>query len=366
MRMLHHCGLPASDIDFIHCGGRVMNEVIERAPFRMTQFTGSSDVAEKLAALTRGKIRVEDAGFDWKILGPDVDDVEYVSWQCDQDAYAATGQKCSAQSILFAHKNWMDAGLVEKLRSYASRRSLSNLTIGAVLTESTERILSHTQRLLKIPGSKLLFGGAELPEHTIPQPYGAVPPTAVYVPLEQILASDDNFEAATTEIFGPFQARRETRERRAAPASAAPAALAPAPGRARMRTHAQAGTRPLPPHSPPPRPPPQVITSFSDGSEDKVIAACERMEHHLTAAVVSNDAAFRTKLLANTVNGTTYAGRRARTTGAPQNHWFGPCGDPRGAGIGTIEAIKLVWSCHREIIIDELPTPEGWTPPEAS
>ena len=27
MRMLHHCGLPASDIDFIHCGGRVMNEV---------------------------------------------------------------------------------------------------------------------------------------------------------------------------------------------------------------------------------------------------------------------------------------------------------------------------------------------------
>jgi 1-pyrroline-5-carboxylate dehydrogenase len=30
---------------------------------------------------------------------------------------------------------------------------------------------------------------------------------------------------------------------------------------------------------------------------------------------------------------------RARTTGAPQNHWFGPCGDPRAAGIGTPEAI---------------------------
>lgn len=26
--------------------------------------------------------------------------------------------------------------------------------------------------------------------------------------------------------------------------------------------------------------------------------------------------------------------------GAPQNHWFGPAGDPRGAGIGTPEVGK--------------------------
>lgn len=63
------------------------------------------------------------------------------------------------------------------------------------------------------------------------------------------------------------------------------------------------------------------------------------------------------QVLGNTVNGTTYVGRRARTTGAPQNHWFGPAGDPRGAGIGTPEAIRLVWSCHREIIHDFGPTP---------
>lgn len=40
-----------------------------------------------------------------------------------------------------------------------------------------------------------------------------------------------------------------------------------------------------------------------------------------------------------------------------QNHWFGPAGDPRGAGIGTPEAIKLVWSCHREVIQDWGPVP---------
>ncbi len=58
----------------------------------------------------RVQIFVEDAGFDWKILGPDVGDTDYVAWQCDQDAYACSGQKCSAQSILFMHKNWADAG----------------------------------------------------------------------------------------------------------------------------------------------------------------------------------------------------------------------------------------------------------------
>lgn len=52
-----------------------------------------------------------------------------------------------------------------------------------------------------------------------------------------------------------------------------------------------------------------------------VLEALERMENHLTAAVVSNDVLFRQHVLAHTVNGTTYCGLRARTTGAPQNHW---------------------------------------------
>ena len=71
-------------------------------------------------------------------------------------------------------------------------------------------------------------------------------------------------------------------------------------------------------------------------------------------------------MLGATVNGTTYCGMRARTTGAPQNHWFGPCGDPRGAGIGTPEAIRLTWSGHREIIFDQGALASDWsTPPVA-
>jgi hypothetical protein len=135
-------------------------------------------VAEKLARDLHGRIKIEDAGFDWKVLGPDVSkaDLDYVAWTCDQvragpdggggggpppprpagkeekegwrsgcgssrrpscvipdvftplrrspptaalllppvytlqDAYACSGQKCSAQSVLFAHKNWVKAG----------------------------------------------------------------------------------------------------------------------------------------------------------------------------------------------------------------------------------------------------------------
>lgn len=36
-------------------------------------------------------------------MGPDVRDIDCVAWIADQDAYAAGGQKCSAQSVLFAH-----------------------------------------------------------------------------------------------------------------------------------------------------------------------------------------------------------------------------------------------------------------------
>uniref|UniRef100_A0A0E0A230 Aldehyde dehydrogenase domain-containing protein n=1 Tax=Oryza glumipatula TaxID=40148 RepID=A0A0E0A230_9ORYZ len=276
LRLLHACGMPAEDVDFINSDGITMNKLLLEANPKMTLFTGSSRIAEKLAADLKGKIKLEDAGFDWKILGPDVQEVDYIAWVCDQDAYACSGQKCSAQSILFMHKNWSSSGLLDKMKSLSERRKLEDLTIGPVLTVTTSSMIEHMKNLLKIPGSKVLFGGEPLENHSIPEIYGAFKPTAVFVPLSEILKSG-NFELVTREIFGPFQ-----------------------------------------------------------------------------------------EVLGRSVNGTTYAGIRARTTGAPQNHWFGPAGDPRGAGIGTPEAIKLVWSCHREIIYDIGPLPKNWALPSAT
>jgi len=310
LRLLHHCGMDMTDVDFLNCRGPVAQELVVQTPVRMTQFTGSSRVGELLAEATRGKIKLEDAGFDWKVLGPDAEGViDYVAWQCDQDAYALSGQKCSAQSILFVHENYERAGLLDKIRENASKRSLQNLSIGPVLTHTTQEILNKTQELANIPNARILFGGKELENHTIPPCYGAVEPTAVLVPLEEMM-KPKYYSMCTTELFAPFQ----------------------------------------------------VVTTYNDNTLSLVLEALENMSHHLTAAVVSNDTAFTNQVLAHTVNGTTYAGHRARTTGAPQNHWFGPAGDPRGAGIGTPEAIQMVWSCHREIIHDTI-IPSSWTQP---
>ncbi|POM75016.1 Aldehyde dehydrogenase, partial [Phytophthora palmivora] len=313
LRLLHECGMPLTDVDFINSDGAVMNDLLLQIKPRNTLFTGSQAVAEKLAKDLSGRIKLEDAGFDWKVLGPDVRDFDYVAWTSDQDAYACSGQKCSAQSVLFMHKNWAKAGLEKKLVELASRRKLSDLTIGPVLTVTTKRMLDHAAALLKIPGARVAFGAEELENHTIPERYGAVKPTAIFVPLKEFV-KPENFELVTTEIFGPFQ----------------------------------------------------ILTEYDDNELPHVLDALERMEAHLTAAVVSNDQHFTNEVLSATVNGTTYSGIRARTTGAPQNHWFGPAGDPCAGGIGTPEAIKLVWSCHREIINDIGPVPANWTIPEAT
>lgn len=310
--LLHHCGMPKEDVDMLNCQGPVAEKLITTAPIRLTQFTGSSHVAELLSVRTAGKVKIEDAGFDWKIFGPDVSDVDYVAYQCDQDAYATQGQKCSAQSIMFIHENWEKTELLDKIKANAAKRTLDDLTIGPVLTHTTQDIMNHINKLLEVPGAQLLFGGIELSNHNIPGCYGAVEPTAVYVPLKEML-KDEYYATCTTELFAPFQ----------------------------------------------------VVTTYGADEVDLVLEACERMSHHLTAAVVSNDVIFTNKVLANTVNGTTYAGIRARTTGAPQNHWFGPAGDTRGAGIGTAESIKLVWSCHREIVHDRI-VPDTWTQPKTT
>ncbi len=315
VRLLIHCGLSPNDLDFIHCGGRTMGRLIEESKdtIRLVQFTGSSHVAEATSVAVNGCVRIEDAGFDWKVIGPDYNEawLDYIAWQSDEDAYNAAGQKCSAQSILFVHDNWANA-LLPKLEPLAARRKLDDLTVGPVLTWNNDQIQAHIDAALAVPGAELMFGGRPLEGHSIPECYGAYQPTAVKVPLDALRG--EHFDLLTAELFGPFQ----------------------------------------------------IVTTWGDDDLPDVLAILERMSHHLTAAVISADPVFLNKVLGATVNGTTYCGMRARTTGAPQNHWFGPAGDPRGAGIGTPEAIHVTWSCHREIITDQAALPKDWaTPPSA-
>jgi len=100
VRMLHYCGLPKEDLDFLHGDGPVMEAILKKGNANMTLFTGSSRIGEHLMKRLDGKVRLEDGGYDWKILGPDVpktqQEIDYVAWQVEHDAYGHTGQKCSA------------------------------------------------------------------------------------------------------------------------------------------------------------------------------------------------------------------------------------------------------------------------------
>ncbi|MBI2046057.1 MAG: aldehyde dehydrogenase family protein [Parcubacteria group bacterium] len=313
IRMLLSCGMPKNDVALIHCGGAVMEEIIRQAEPSMTQFTGSSEVAQKLIALTNGKIKIEDSGFNWKILGSDCPYYEqrlldYVAWQCDQDAYAASGQKCSAQSLLFVHSNWKEAGIIEKIAKYAMQRNLENLTIGPLLSVGTKDILLHIEALSHIPGFDLLFGGEPLGGHTIPEQYGAMEPTAVSLSLKAFLEKK-SFSIATKEIFGPFQ----------------------------------------------------IIVDYKESELSTVLEIVGNIQHKLTAAVVSDDISFINQIVGATANGTTYAGLRARTTGAPEWHGFHPAG-VLAANIGTIEAVREVWSYGRTVVFDNGSVPNGWEP----
>ena len=125
--------------------------------------------------------------------------------------------------------------------------------------------------LLEIPGATIAFGGTLLPskEHSIPSCYGSWNPTAINIPIKQLLKKK-YFTLCTTEIFGGFQ----------------------------------------------------IIVDYKDEELPLVLEALERVDAHLTAAVVSNDVLFQNKVLSHTVNGTTYCGMRARTTGGQNSYTF--------------------------------------------
>ena len=139
IKIMHENGLPKEDLDFIHCNGEVMQQLLIDSKPRLTQFTGSSKVAEQLSKELNGKIRIEGGGFDWKIIGDKKDiDAQTVYNICTKDAYSFSGQKCSAQSLLFIHNSWDLKEFKNNLKEQAFEE-----TMGPVITLESNDIINH-------------------------------------------------------------------------------------------------------------------------------------------------------------------------------------------------------------------------------
>jgi 1-pyrroline-5-carboxylate dehydrogenase len=165
---------------------------------------------------------------------------------------------------MFMHRNWRKTNVLDTMAAQASKRSLDNLSIGPVFTWTTKAIQDHVDRVLAINGAELLFGGAPLENHSIPEIYGAYKPTAIKVPLKHF-KNKKSYKLLTSELFGPFT----------------------------------------------------LVIEYGNNDIPYLLELLEGMPNHLTAGVVSNDQHFVQDVLGKTINGTTYEGMRARTTGAP-------------------------------------------------
>lgn len=109
--------------------------------------------------------------------------------QCDQDTYAAGGQKCSKESVLLLHSNLKETNFLTSLQELASKRNVENGTIVPLLSITNEEIKTHIKNILeKVPGSRVLFGGeAVKSKFEVPEKYGLFQPTAVFIPIDQLL-----------------------------------------------------------------------------------------------------------------------------------------------------------------------------------
>ncbi|PWA62074.1 pyrroline-5-carboxylate dehydrogenase [Artemisia annua] len=164
--------MPLEDVDFINSDGPTMNKLLLEANPQMTHFTGSSRISDKLAYDLKGQIKLEDAGFDWKILDLTFKRfnifyilgyklVDYVAWVCDQDAYACSGKKMLSRVIVI-HALELGQNLThESTNELAGRKKLDNLTIGPVLILSDEdvntRFSSASSRAADISNESVFY-----------------------------------------------------------------------------------------------------------------------------------------------------------------------------------------------------------------
>jgi 1-pyrroline-5-carboxylate dehydrogenase len=256
-------------------------------------------VAEILTKQMKGKVRLEDAGFNWNIVDENIRDLEDIVTQVDKDAFSMSGQKCSALRLLLVDEKLLEKGILEKLAKKAGARRVGDWGVVPLLSITSNQMAERIEALLKVKSSsQVLEGKPQKDFPDMPEKYGLFSPAIVRIPVETLFNRDGQ-KLVFQEVFGPLL----------------------------------------------------IVATYRKDQLDELLDSLEQIGHYLTAAVSSQDPQFVNYVLARTINGTTYAGR-GRTTGAPPNHFFGPGNDPRGGALGTPKSAVDQWTCHREIILD--------------
>lgn len=232
--------MPTDDLDFLNGRGSVINQVLIKGMPRSTLFTGSKRVADKLSSDLKGKVQ--------NLLNLKFERIKHahlIVVRCIWKMLALTGRFLDQMwltchtlpgCVIRMHMLTLDRNAVPS-RSYLSMKTGTRLdwkkssdkehlegnwmtSLSALFSpgqqppccitlnncspfQATQFIsLTHLSSILT--GARLAFGGKELTNHSIPDCYGALEPTAVFVPLNALL-SEQHFHLVTTEVFGPVQ-----------------------------------------------------------------------------------------------------------------------------------------------------------------
>lgn len=313
------CGMPPEFVCMVQGLGREVGApLVGDRRIRMGLFTGSSHTFESMMdAGSRGWLG-ETSGVNWKLFGPYtgiVGDVDLQGNLTEGDAFSRSGQKCSALRLMFVHRTWVEAGLIEGIVERAGNRNLDDLTLAPVLTWATDRLLGRVHDLLSIDGATIVCGGTPEEAYTYVAPealpgrsfdYGCIRPTVIQVPITA-LQDPRAADLLRVEVFGPIS-----------------------------------------------------VLIVWDGEEQlsQLLQFLASIEPRLTAGIVTRDADFASYIARHTTNGVTYWGPGARTTAAPDWMRFGPTGSPYDACIGASpEDIAAVWMQRRDLCFEPAPNP---------
>lgn len=287
-------GLPKDLVTQLSGDKSQVEQMFQTIDPKVITFTGSSTTANHLSKVFNGNVYVEDSGFNFKVLDPNVELGDKIVKQCFKDMFGYSGQKCSAQSLLFLPKH-KTSEFIHMLLPLINECNFEDCTLSPTMSVSNDKIKEYINFVLSHEGSQLCSGGKALPhvgeEYIINQTYGTYSPTCLYVPIEHLQR-----RGICEEIFAPVS----------------------------------------------------LITEYEHLND--VVLTIRNLKHNLTTGIVSENPQFINVIVKNTHAGVVYTGLNARTTGAPSRIHFGTHGAMRSGAIGTPEAIIKMYSWQREIV----------------
>lgn len=177
-QLLLKAGVPDNVVKWCPCDGeKVFSKVCHDSRIRQIVFTGSKEVGlqllQKSVELQPGQVHLQQVfaemgGKNSAYVDDDADFDEVIP-NVLYSAFAFAGQKCSALSRLFVHKNIKSALISRLLESLESLKLGSaceaSCDIGPLIDEqSYQRVLQLISESEKDPDLKLLYKGTNIPE----------------------------------------------------------------------------------------------------------------------------------------------------------------------------------------------------------